>query len=104
MQVVSRVPATQCGLVAGLAWFVHHAPVRILFFAQLCELTGVSQADLEVDGIGATALWAVLEERWPALSGQRANTRLARNGAYARPDEIFTTGDEVALIPPVSGG
>jgi molybdopterin converting factor small subunit len=32
------------------------------------------------------------------------NVRLARNGVYAGEGEIFLEGDEVALIPPVSGG
>jgi len=45
-----------------------------------------------------------LVERWPALAAHRANTRLARNGAYAGESEIFGADDEVALIPPVSGG
>ena len=34
----------------------------------------------------------------------RSSVRLARNGEYARPDERFEPNDEVALIPPVSGG
>ena len=34
----------------------------------------------------------------------RANTRLARNWEYTDRETRFTDGDEVALIPPVSGG
>ena len=78
--------------------------MRVLFFAQLREVTGVAQAEIEADGIDADALWSTLTERWPALSGHRRNTRLARNGAYAAHGEIFGANDEVALIPPVSGG
>ena len=78
--------------------------MRVLFFAQLRDVTGVAEAGVDADGIDASALWAALLERWPALAAHRGNTRLARNGIYAAPDEIFTANDEVALIPPVSGG
>jgi len=84
--------------------FVHHVPVRIMFFAQLRELTGEDQAELESDATSEGELWVALEKRWPVLSGHRATTRLARNGSYAGPGEVFFADDEVALIPPVSGG
>lgn len=78
--------------------------MRVLFFAQLREVAGVAHAEIEADGVDADSLWAALAERWPELSGHRRNTRLARNGAYAAPGDIFRANDEVALIPPVSGG
>ena len=78
--------------------------MRVLFFAQLREAAGVAQAEIEADGIDADALWSTLTERWPGLSEHRRNTRLARNGAYAARGEVFQANDEVALIPPVSGG
>ena len=79
-------------------------PVRILFFAQLREVTGVEQADNDADGIDAVSLWSSLVTAWPGLVAHQSQTRLARNGRYAQPGEIFEAGDEVALIPPVSGG
>jgi sulfur-carrier protein len=78
--------------------------MRIMFFAQLRPLAGVASAEVEADGIDGGQLWKFLEKRWPALAGHRASVRLARNGTYATPDEVFHAGDEVALIPPVSGG
>ena len=78
--------------------------MRILFFAQLRGAVGSSQGEVEADGVNQDQLWRLLEERWPALSAQRATTRLARNGVYAGPEDIFRSDDEVALIPPVSGG
>lgn len=78
--------------------------MRILFFAQLRELAGADRADLAADGLDEAALWSLLETRWPALSQCRATTRLARNGRYAEPGEVFLADDEVALVPPVSGG
>jgi molybdopterin synthase catalytic subunit/molybdopterin synthase sulfur carrier subunit len=78
--------------------------MKILFFAQLREATGVAVAEIDAHGVDSLSLWAILLERWPALDAHRANTRLARNGAYAGEADIFGAGDEVALIPPVSGG
>jgi len=78
--------------------------MRILFFAQLREVVGAAEAELEADSVDAVALWKLLVARWPGLTAHRAQTRLARNGVYAGVDEVFAEGDEVALIPPVSGG
>lgn len=75
-----------------------------MFFAQLRELTGVAAADLEADKIHEAELWFLLEKCWPALATHRSTVRLARNGVYAADDEVFHAGDEIALIPPVSGG
>ncbi|MFM8790298.1 MAG: MoaD/ThiS family protein [Chthoniobacterales bacterium] len=78
--------------------------MRILFFAQLRGAVGSDQGEVEADDINQNELWRLLEERWPMLSAHRATTRVARNGTYAGPDDIFRSGDEVALIPPVCGG
>jgi molybdopterin converting factor subunit 1 len=78
--------------------------MKVLFFAQLREATGIAAAEIEASGVDASSLWSILLDRWPALAAHRSNTRLARNGAYAGEEEIFGAGDEVALIPPVSGG
>ncbi len=78
--------------------------MRVLFFAQLREVAGVAHAEIDGGGLDAEKLWDKLVERWPSLKVHRADTRLARNGAYAGAGEIFAADDEVALIPPVSGG
>ena len=78
--------------------------MKILFFAQLRDAAGVSEAVLEDADMNAGQLWDALISRWPGLGPLRRNVRLARNGEYAAADEIFRAGDEVALIPPVSGG
>ena len=91
-------------MVAGFTPRGHDAVMKVLFFAQLRELTGVAEAEVAVGGVDAAGLWEALSVRWPGLAAHRENTRLARNGAYAGAAEIFEAGDEVALIPPVSGG
>lgn len=79
--------------------------MRILFFAQLKDATGHSELDWSGAGSFSTeALWTRLIQEFPALAKHQPSVRLARNGVYAAPDEVFEDGDEVALIPPVSGG
>lgn len=75
-----------------------------MFFAQLREVTGLPAAEVSADAVDAGQLWNLLETRWPGLSAHRAAVRLARNGSYAADGEIFREADEVALLPPVSGG
>lgn len=78
--------------------------VKILFFAQLREVAGVAEAELDAGDVDGTCLRRLLLGRWPALAPMLADARLARNGEYAAEGEVFRAADEVALIPPVSGG
>jgi molybdopterin converting factor small subunit len=43
-------------------------------------------------------------QRWPALASRRRSTVLAVNREFARGETVIHDGDEVALLPPVSGG
>jgi molybdopterin converting factor subunit 1 len=79
--------------------------MHILFFAHLKDAVGCSAVDWQVGGpLNTAEVWDRLVREFPELSGHRASTRLARNGAYVSDEEVFQAGDEVALIPPVSGG
>jgi molybdopterin converting factor subunit 1 len=79
--------------------------MRILFFAQLKDATGCALAELAAPTpISSEELWAALLAKFPALERHRRSVRLARNSEYVGPDAEYADGDEVALIPPVSGG
>lgn len=79
--------------------------MRILFFAQLKNAAGCSEVEWKgVGRLSAEELWRRLLRDFPGLSPHRPAVRLARNGAYVRSKEVFEDEDEVALIPPVSGG
>ena len=69
------------------------------------ELVGARELTLEL-GAGATveAAWDALVGRHPGLAPGREAVRFARNGNYVDADEPLATGDELAFIPPVSGG
>jgi len=79
--------------------------VTVLYFATARTATGLSQEELPVPApLNEGELWASLIDRHPALAEIRTGARLARNGVYAEPGSVFVDSDEVALIPPVSGG
>ena len=79
--------------------------MRVLFFAQTKDVAGTSEIELKVsESVGVEEFWKRLEARQPGLAAFRKIARLARNGEYAAAGAQFTDADEVALIPPVSGG
>jgi molybdopterin synthase catalytic subunit len=79
--------------------------IRIRLFAMQRELAGARELAVELaDGATVEAAWAALVARHPVLAPGRSAVRFAVNGEYAGPEAILADGDEVAMIPPVSGG
>jgi molybdopterin synthase catalytic subunit len=78
--------------------------MRILFFAHLKDVTRCAEMNLSCPETDADGLWRALIAAHPGLERFRPSVRLARNSEYVAPDSRFADGDEVALIPPVSGG
>ncbi len=79
--------------------------MRVLFFAHLKDATGAAELELTIsETLDTDALWQALLTVQPRLAKFRPTTRLARNGEYADALTRFQDGDELALIPPVSGG
>jgi molybdopterin converting factor subunit 1 len=79
--------------------------VKVLFFGRLRELTGLAEETGELPG-GAT-LAQVFEryaERYPKLAGFRNSMVVSRNQEFAAWDTRVSAGDEIAFLPPVSGG
>jgi molybdopterin synthase catalytic subunit len=72
-------------------------PVTVRLFAGLRERAGWSQRDVEAATVAD--IWRALE-----LGDEPAGLLYAVNKEYATPDRALKDGDEVALIPPVSGG
>ena len=79
--------------------------VRVRFFAMLRDAAGTEECGL-VLGPGARGVDAktVLIERYPRLDGLIGYARLAVNQAYQPWEAPLHDGDELGLIPPVSGG
>jgi MoaE-MoaD fusion protein len=78
--------------------------VEIRCFAVLRELSVDREARTLVDGATVADAWADLAARYPAVRRHRPYVRAARNGAYAAWDVLLADGDQVAFLPPVSGG
>jgi molybdopterin converting factor subunit 1 len=79
--------------------------MKILYFAHVAKALGRREDNLEVAApISADALWERLLALRPGLAQYRASIHLARNGEYTGAAGSFANEDEVALIPPVSGG
>jgi molybdopterin synthase catalytic subunit len=79
--------------------------IHIKLFAILRERAGVAALalDLPPGDTVADAARAVAE-RCPAVAPYLPRVAFAVNQSYARPDVVLHDGDELALIPPVSGG
>jgi molybdopterin synthase catalytic subunit len=79
--------------------------VRIRLFAIQRELAGTREVAVDL-AAGSTVAdaWDALVVRHPILAPGRGSVRFALNGEYSGPEASLANGDEVAMIPPVSGG
>jgi len=79
--------------------------VNVKLFARLRELVGAGDLSLDVPA-GATVadVWAVLVAAHPAAEAYARSMSSAVNLTYARMTTPVAEGDEVAFLPPVSGG
>ena len=79
--------------------------INLRLFAVFRETLGVSTRTLEVPaGTTAGQALAQLIGDYPALAGAEASVSFSVNRAYASADTVLHAGDELAFIPPVSGG
>lgn len=79
--------------------------VKVLFFGVLKDLTGLSEEIVEI--APATTLGGLLDryaQRFETLKAARSSILLARNREFSNPDTLLTDQDEIAFLPPVSGG
>lgn len=77
--------------------------VRVLFFASLRDAAGRNEETLDIAVMSLAQLYDEARARYGFVF-QRERLRVARNGEFAHWDDIVGDGDEIAFIPPVSGG
>jgi len=79
--------------------------VSLRLFARLRDIVGASELSRDVDE-GATIgdVWRGLAREFPALAEYERSISTAVNADYARMDRVVKAGDEIAFLPPVSGG
>lgn len=80
--------------------------VTVLFFGVLKELMGASEESLEIAESNATvgSIFAHYSGRVGTLRDQRSSILFARNREFATADTAVEDKDEIAFLPPVSGG
>lgn len=79
--------------------------VRVRLFARLREQAGFETQALEVSpGSTLADVYESLRRKYPALEPDRESVRGAINQEFSDWDTVVSQGDEVAFIPPVSGG
>ncbi|HBH96241.1 MAG TPA: hypothetical protein DDX89_00400 [Candidatus Omnitrophica bacterium] len=79
--------------------------VTVLCFAQLRDRIGDSEMAVPLpNGASSGDLLGMLKDRHPQVEPLLAVSRLAVNCAYVSGDVELHDGDEVVIIPPVSGG
>ena len=79
--------------------------VTIRLFARLREMAGASELAREMpDGATAADAWSVLVGEFPSMRDYSRTVSCAVNEEYARLTAPLNDGDEVAFLPPVSGG
>ena len=95
-------------MVTRHAWRTQAPPANtasVRLFARLSEIAGVRRVVIEL-GSGLTAREVFLNvcHRFPGLQEYEGRLLFAVNADYASPDTVVKAGDELTLIPPVSGG
>jgi molybdopterin converting factor subunit 1 len=79
--------------------------VTVRLFARLRDITGESELHRDVPpGATIRTVWQQLVSDYPDLATYERSISTAVNADYARMDHAIADGDEVAFLPPVSGG
>ena len=79
--------------------------INVLFFGRVRELTGMTEDAMEMPA-GATLadLFDRYAARFPQLAGFRPSLVASRNQEFAAWETPLSAGDDIAFLPPVSGG
>lgn len=79
--------------------------IKVLFFASLADRLRVREIEIELPLKSCVGdAMELLAGRYPELAAARATLAVAVNLAYVDSGEVLADGDELAVIPPVSGG
>ena len=79
--------------------------VTVRLFARLRDIAGASELTREIPpGATIRSVWRELAVEYPELGPYERSISSAVNADYAGMDRVLSEGDEVAFLPPVSGG
>ncbi len=78
--------------------------LEILLFGIAREIVGSSRVQFDLDApLDVKAFKLILEEKYPRMN-HLSYYKVAVNQEFAKDEQLLQQGDEIALIPPVSGG
>ena len=79
--------------------------VNIRLFARLRDIAGAGERERQgPDGATVRSVWETLASEFADLKDYEVSISTAVNAEYSRMDAPVADGDEVAFLPPVSGG
>lgn len=79
--------------------------IRVLFFGMLKDVTGLASDQLDVpDALTSGLVWEMYAGRFPSLAPLKQHVRPALNHEFSDWEASLSCGDELAFLPPVSGG
>jgi molybdopterin converting factor subunit 1 len=79
--------------------------IHVRFFAILKDRAGVSELQLDLpDESTVEIARSEIAVRFPSIAGMMDRVAFAVNREYVKRESVLRDGDELALIPPVSGG
>jgi molybdopterin converting factor subunit 1 len=79
--------------------------LNVQLFATLANKMGQSKVDIELDdGTTVGDMLKIIAAQYPAIAPLLERSAVAVNLTYVKADHTLCQDDEIALIPPVSGG
>lgn len=79
--------------------------VTVRLFAGLRDLSGSGELVRDVpEGATIDTVWHLVAAEFPSLVAYTRSVSAARNADYAKSSTPVADGDEIAFLPPVSGG
>ena len=79
--------------------------VRVLFFGMLRDIVGRAEDHIEVaEGSRLESVFERYAQQFPRLGALKSSIVLASNHQFCEPSAAVSDGDEIAFLPPVSGG
>ncbi len=102
---VPLAPLRNAGYNSPVASVSQTIRVKVLFFGRLKELAGRAEDSIEsAEATTIEQLFALYTARHPELAKYRSSVVASRNQEFAAWDTPLLASDEVAFLPPVSGG
>ena len=79
--------------------------IRVLFFASLADIVQERERSVESDEVtDVISVFNKFAAEFPAMETYRESILFALNSEFTRPEAPVRDGDELAFLPPVSGG